>query len=136
MPSPMTGVSMDLESLISRLREAVARYGLPLVVHLIYPDGRTELITLPSDTMPANRQSAEVQQVVPELSEREKAALAVLARADQPLKGRTVATRAGIRYTSHFREMMSGLVNRELVVVAAGGGYWPADRPLPRPGDR
>jgi len=66
-----------------------------------------------------------------DLSNREIAVLGVLAKASEPLKGRTVANRAGIRYTSHFREMMSGLVGRGLVIVGPEGGYWSKGRRLP-----
>lgn len=122
---------MDLEALISRLREAVARYGLPVVVHLVYPDGRTELLTLPESSMADSTSDAKAEAVTLELTDREKAVLGVLARAERPLKGRTIATRAGIRYNSHFRDVMSGLRERKLVIADDERRYWPANRPLP-----
>jgi hypothetical protein len=126
---------MDLKQLLEALIEANARHGAgPVVVYVVYPDGSAELLTLPA-SVPVDRQPTQTGQVCPELSEREKAALGVVAKAEHPLKGRTVATRAGLRYTSHFREMMSGLVQKGLVQVGPEGGYWPAGKPLPRAGD-
>jgi len=66
-----------------------------------------------------------------ELSDREQAVLRVLAKGEGPLKGCTVATRAGLRYNSHFRDVMSELKEKGLVMVDGDRRYWPTDRPVP-----
>lgn len=126
-------VAAALEALRAALARCQGRR--PAFLQLLYPDGTIEQHGLVGSIAP-DGSAPQSGQVAPELTSREKAALEVLTRADQPLKGRTVATRAGLRYTSHFREMMSGLVLKELVIVGPEGGYWPADRPLPRSPDR
>ncbi len=114
---------------------AKSRGRRPAFLQLLWPDGTIDTYAV-NGMMPADRASEGDGRSVPELTDREKAVLDVLARADQPLKGRTVATRARLRYTSHFREMMAELVLKELVFVAPEGGYWPKGRPLPGAGDR
>ncbi len=62
------------------------------------------------------------------LTPQQQAVLRVLAKAEFPLKGRAVATRAGIRYTSHFRELMTELKQMGLVIFhPEEGGYRKGD---------
>ena len=99
-------------------------------IQLLYPDGRIELFPV-RDSIAASKAAAPVDPARPPLSDREKAALAVLARAERPLKGRTIAARAGLRYTSHFRELMAGLVRKGLVITTSERLYWPASKEVP-----
>jgi hypothetical protein len=119
-----------------RLALAKCQGRRPSFLQLLYPDGTIEQYGLCEGSMAEDRASAPDGRTAPELTPREKAAIDVLARADQPLKGRTVASRARLRYTSHFREMMAELVIRELVIVGPEGGYWLKGRPLPQATDR
>ena len=57
----------------------------------------------------------------------------MLARAEKPLKGRTIANRAHVEYTSHFRTTLSRMVKADppRVIKARQGGYWLPGRPVP-----
>ena len=62
----------------------------------------------------------------------EEAILAVLQQASEPMKGRTIAHRAGCNYSSHFREALAALVAAGVLTRPPAGGYWLAERPLPQ----
>jgi hypothetical protein len=119
-----------------RLALAKCQGRRPSFLQLLYPDGTIEQYGLCEGSMAGKPADATDETVRLELTERERSVLAVLARAERPLKGRTIATRAGIRYNSHFRDVMSGLKERKLVVSDEERRYWPADRPWPTPTDR
>lgn len=53
--------------------------------------------------------------------------LSVLGEANRPLKGETVARRAGKNYTGHFRTALHQLRERELILLL-DEGYWLAGR--------
>jgi hypothetical protein len=55
----------------------------------------------------------------------------VLVKAEKPLKGRTVAHRAGLGYGSHLRQTLSDLVLTGRLMRVPGRGYWPAGKPVP-----
>jgi hypothetical protein len=102
----------------------------PAFLQLLWPDGKIDTYSL-DGMMPAAGPDAKGEPVKPPLSDREKAVLAVLAKAERPMKGCTVATRAGLKYNSHFRDVMSELKEKRLVIVDGDRRYWPADRPAP-----
>ena len=127
-----------LAAALTALRDAVrARRGqrlgsVFLQVQVSYADGHIELHQLAITSKPTPATSAAAEPVRLDLTKREKAVLAVLARAERPLKGVSIAKRARIRYNSHFRDVMSGLRERGLVILDAEHHYWPANRPLPQ----
>jgi hypothetical protein len=113
------------------LRDAQGRR--PVFVWVAWSDGSLELHTLPGSpvlTPPVSTgQTGSVAADTP--SDIEAALLRVIDRAEKPLKGRAVAARAGLAYNSHLRQVLAGLRRRERIVLAPGGGYWPAGRPVP-----
>jgi hypothetical protein len=124
---------MDLDALFARLREANARHGgMPVVLYVVYPDGWSELLTVPLESMPRTAAETPERQVPSHtLTDTERDILVLFARAEKPLKGRTVASRLGRSYSSHLRKTLAAMVRRGQL-KRAHGGYWPSDRPVPR----
>jgi hypothetical protein len=124
---------MDLDALFARLREANARHGgMPVVVYVVYPDGWSELLTMPLESMPRPGGETPGEELRGRtMTDTERDILVLFARAEKPLKGRTVASRLGRSYSSHLRETLAEMVRRGQL-LRARGGYWPADRPIPR----
>jgi len=54
--------------------------------------------------------------------------LAVLAEADRPLKGQAIATRAGRKFNSHFKQVLAQLKRDGEVVLVADGYTLPPDQ--------
>ena len=126
---------MDLARLLEQLQVLADQGDEPIVLYVVCRSGLSHLLTLSGlkGNMPRTEAATPADSVVPlvaGLGEREKAVLRVLERAERPLKGRAVAVRAGLNYTSHFRELMSGLVQAGLVRLTRSRCYWLASRPL------
>ena len=56
--------------------------------------------------------------------------LDVLAEADRPLKGQAIATRAGRKFNSHFKQVLAQLKRDGEVVLVADGYTLPPDQDL------
>jgi hypothetical protein len=56
--------------------------------------------------------------------------LAVLAEADRPLKGQAIASRAGRKFNSHFKQTLAQLKRDGEVVLVADGYTLPPDQDL------
>jgi hypothetical protein len=121
-------VAAALEALRTALAKSQGRR--PAFLQLLYPDGTADLLPLSSPILPENTSSRPATNVN-RLSEMEETVLGVLLRAEKPLKGSAIASRAGVRYSSHIRQVLSELVQKGKLIRAPQGGYWPADRPLP-----
>jgi hypothetical protein len=120
-------VALALEALRAALAHSQGRR--PSFLQLLYADGRTETFPLPTDTIDGSSSSPRADKIH-RASETEDAILRVLARAEKPLKGTAIATRAGLSYSSHLREALAEMVRNGRLIRGPQGGYWPADRPL------
>lgn len=88
------------EAILGAVRQALVAAGdrVPLFLHILYSDSTSDVVTMPKQTSRP-----------PNPTEAEEAILAVLRRAERPLKGSAIASRAGKRYTGHFRESLARL---------------------------
>jgi hypothetical protein len=134
----MTGVRMDpvLAALIEALKVALAQTERrALFVQVLYSDSTSQLIPLPSTVnIPEENTVPQGTDGRPLGGRRRAAVLSALENAEKPLKGTALAARAGVRYDSHFRELMGELIREEKVIHAPRGGYWLKGRPLPEQG--
>ena len=85
----------------------------------------------PDTSAPTGQDSGQPRADTPDLTPTAEAILRVLERAEKPLKGSAIASRAGLGYTPHFRSLLANLVEAGRVEKPASGGYWPAGKPLP-----
>jgi hypothetical protein len=125
-------------ALVEALRAALAQPDRRLVfvqLQLVYSDATTQLFSLPGPSVanpvcdpPATRVATDT----------ERAILAVLERAERPLKARTIASRArvlgfSLEYGSHLRRTLAAMVKPEdgRLVYVGRDGYWLAGRELP-----
>jgi hypothetical protein len=135
-------VDPHVAAALEQLRAALARTGgrRPILLEVIYSDGTVDRLSVPGalsspttpppDTSPA-RQTGQTLPVEVNGGEVERAILDVLARAERPLKGSAIASRAGRRASSYFRETLTRLVRSGVLVKPPGGGYWLASRGAP-----
>lgn len=116
---------------LEQLRAALTRNGerRPLFVEVLYSDGTADRLAIPAERGRTNPATASGQ--VSPATDNERLILEVLSRAEKPLKGRTVASRAGLAYNSHLRQTLSVMRRAGRIQRAPSGGYWPANKPLP-----
>lgn len=121
---------------LAALRDALAKSQgrRPSFLQLLWPDGRVDTYAL-DGMLPEHTSSAKSTPVPLELSEREKSVLKAMEKIEKPLKGQAIARRAGLSYNPNFRRLMSGLMQKGLIIPGPQGGYWLASRPLPEGGD-
>ncbi len=124
---------------LAALRAAVANcHGRrPSFLQLLYPDGTAELIPFPPreavlPTVEVTPQGTRVP------TSTERAILAVLERAEKPLKAQAIVSRArrlgfDLEYNPYLRRVLSAMVKPEdgRLVYVGRDGYWLASRPLP-----
>lgn len=115
---------------LEALRNAVARTrGRRLLfVNFLYEDGRSDLLSVPPPT-DESRPPQEPARSVP--TGRRATVLDVLARAERVLKGSAIARRAGLSYTSHFRELLGRMADDGEIQRVKGRGYWRVDSEPP-----
>ncbi len=113
---------------------AKSRGRRPAFLQLLWPDGKIDTYSL--DGMMAGNTASEKSTPVPiQLSDREKTVMEAMEKIDRPLKGAAVARRAKLSYNPNFRRLMSGLMQKGLIIPGPQGGYWLASRPLPEAED-
>jgi hypothetical protein len=91
-----------------------------LFLHVVYSDGGFDLLSVPK--RPPRAQS-----------DTEEAIVAVLRRAEAPLKGSAVARRSGRKYNGHFRERLSRLVADGTLERDEDGYFLPEREEAPAP---
>ena len=77
----------------------------------------------PNRTPGADTPDLTARQRQRELTGTEELIVQVLGRSERPLKGRAVATRAGVSYSPHFRSLLAGQVAEERIAKDPAGGY-------------
>jgi hypothetical protein len=91
-----------------------------LFLHVVYSDGGFDLLSVPK--RPPRAQS-----------DTEEAIVAVLRRAEGPLKGSAIARRAGRKYNGHFRERLSRLTADGTLERDEDGYFLPESDETPAP---
>lgn len=124
---------MDLKRLVEMLAEANTRHRTgPVVLYLVYPDGTSELLTLPPISMPQTEATPTGERCPSPGAKRLRGLiLEQLRQVDKPISQAGLARKCGRANSGHFRETLETMVGIGEVRRLPTGHYWLPDRNLP-----